>query len=271
MDVGSISTLNIAAMITEAALSVLVPIVVIIVLGIRDRMNWKAVLCGTLLFIVFSLIVETVMHSIVLGADPTVSPIYQNKLLYTLYAGFAAGVLEETARLLGFKFVISVSEKESIDTGISYGLGHGGIESIIFGGLPAISNVVMAFMYNSGKLDSIRDTLAADELESLNEGIEVLTSTQPYMFLMSGFERIVVFVLQISLSLLVLKAVSQKKWLYFLYAVLIHAGVDMITVFCSREGITNIFLIEGILAAAAAASAAAAFRVYGVKKAKVSE
>jgi len=264
MDIGSVSTLNIVSMVIEAVLSVLVPIAAIVILGIRKRMKWKSLLFGALLFIVFALILETILHSIVLGADPTNSPVYQNKWLYMVYAGFAAGIFEETARLLGFKFLIRVSEKDGIDTGISYGLGHGGIESIIFGGFPAFSNIMMASMHNSGSLNSLRDTLTGEQLQSLNEGIEVLISTPSHMFLMAGFERLVALVLQISLSLFVLKAVSQKKWLYFLYAVLIHAAVDMFAVYCGLGGITNIFLVEGILAAAAAVVAFVTFRVcYG--------
>lgn len=131
MDIGNVSTLSITSMMISAVLSVLVPITLIIVLGIKKRMNWKAMLLGALLFFVFVMILESIMHRVVLGPDPATSALVQNKWLYMIYAGFAAGIFEETARLLGFKFLIRVSENESIDTGISYGLGHGGIEAVI--------------------------------------------------------------------------------------------------------------------------------------------
>ena len=119
MHIGNVSTLSITSMMISAVLSVLVPITLIIVLGIKKRMNWKAMLLGALLFFVFVMILESIMHRVVLGPDPATSALVQNKWLYMIYAGFAAGIFEETARLLGFKFLIRVSENESIDAGIS--------------------------------------------------------------------------------------------------------------------------------------------------------
>ncbi len=261
----SVSTLSLVSMIIAAVLSVLVPIAAIVVLGVKRRMNWKAMLLGALLFFIFAMILESIMHSVVLGPDPTNSVIYRNPWLYILYAGFAAGIFEETARLLGFKFLIKVKENESIDTGISYGLGHGGIESLLIGGLAAVGNIMMTVMYNSGALNSVAGGLTGEELESFNLGIQTLVSTPSYMFLLSGFERMAALVLQIALSLFVLKAVSQKKWLYFLYAILIHAGADMFAVLYTRGYITNVLLLEGVLAVIALVVIAVAFRIYRSK------
>ena len=90
-----------------------------------------------------------------LGADPTQSAIYKNPVLYILYGGFAAGIFEETARLLCFKSFIRVGNNESIYTGISYGLGHGGIEAILIGGIASVGNIVTSVMLNSGVLKGV--------------------------------------------------------------------------------------------------------------------
>jgi len=260
--VGNVSTLSIVSMAISAVLSVLVPIAAVIVLGIKKRMNWKAMVLGLLLFIAFALILESLLHWAVLGSDPGASVIYRNKWLYMIYAGFAAGIFEETARLLGFKFMLRVQENESIDTGISYGLGHGGFESLFIGGASAIGNLTMSYMHNSGALASVKEALSGAELDALNEGIGLLVTTPAYEFLIPGFERMVALVLQVSLSLFVLKAVSRKKWQYFLFAILIHAGVDMIAVLYVRGVLTNVFLLEGILAVIAIIVAVVAFRTY---------
>ena len=110
MDIGNVSTLSIVSMVISGILSVLVPIVAVIILGVRKRMNWKALLLGILLFIAFAGILEGLLHRLVLGADPTSTVLYRNTWLYMLYAGFAAGIFEEAARLVGFKFMIRVTE-----------------------------------------------------------------------------------------------------------------------------------------------------------------
>lgn len=257
----NVSTLSIVFMAISAALSILVPIGAMILLGIKKRLNWKATLFGALLFFVFVMILENLMHVAVLGTDPTKSPIYNNPFLYMIYGGFAAGIFEETARLLGFKFLIKVSESESVDTGISYGLGHGGIEAILIGGLAAAGNLITSVMLNSGVLNSMTGTMNSEELESFNGVAKALSTTPPDMFLISGIERVIALVLQVALSLFVFKAVTEKKWLYFIYAILMHAGVDMLAVLFQTNIIRNIYVTESLVLLATAAVAMLAFRI----------
>lgn len=257
----SVSTLSIVFMSISAALSILVPIGAVIFMGIKKRLNWKAMLCGALLFFIFVMILENLMHVVVLGSDLTKSPIYKNPILYMIYGGFAAGIFEETARLLGFKFLIKVGKNESIDTGISYGLGHGGIEAILIGGLTAVGNLITSVMLNSGVLNSMTGTMNSEELESFNRVAKSLSTTPPDIFLVSGIERLIALVLQIALSLFVLKAAAEKKWLYFIYAILIHAGVDMLAILFQTDIIRDIYVLEALVLLATAAAAIIAFRI----------
>ena len=258
----NISTISIVFMAISAGLSILVPITVIVILGMKKRMNWKAMILGAVLFIVFVMILESLMHSAVLGADLSQSAIYRSPWLYMLYGGFAAGIFEETARLLCFKFLVRARENESMDTGISYGLGHGGIEAILIGGLGAVSNLMMSIMYNSGALNSVTAALNSEQLSAFNQGMNNLKNTSPEFFLLGGFERVTALLLQVALSLFVLKAVSDKKWLYFIYAILIHAGIDMFALLYQREIITNIYVLEGIVLIGASITAFFAFRLF---------
>lgn len=259
--VGSVSTLSIIYMAISTVLALLVPIVVIVFMGVKKRLKWKAMLFGALLFVVFALMLERIMHVLVLGADPTQSIIYKNPILYMLYGGFAAGIFEETARLLGFKYLIKVRDNESINTGISYGLGHGGIEAILIGGIAAVGNLVTSIMLNGGMLKSVTATMSGQQLDTFNQGINGLINTPSYMFMISGVERMVALVLQIALSLFVFKAVVEKKWQYFAYAILIHAGIDMFAVLYQKSIITNIFLLEGIILIATIAATIIAFKI----------
>lgn len=245
----------------SAVLSILVPIGAIIFMGVKKRLNWKAMLCGALLFFIFVMILENLMHVAVLGSEPTKSPIYEKPILYMLYGGFAAGIFEETARLLGFKFLIRVGGNESIDTGISYGLGHGGMESLLVGGLTAAGNLITSVMLNSGVLNSMTGTMNSEELESFNEVAKALATTPSDIFLVSGIERLIALVLQIALSLFVLKAAAEKKWRYFLYAILIHAGIDMLAILYQIKIIRDVYLLEGLVLLATAAVTMVAFRI----------
>ena len=266
---GSVSTLSLVYMAISAVLTILVPITVIIFMGVKKRLKWKAMLFGALLFVVFVLLLERTMHILVLGSDPTKSVIFNNPILYMLYGGFAAGIFEETARLLGFKFLIKVRDSDSIDTGISYGLGHGGIEVILLGGLVAVGNLITSVMLNGSMLKGLTAAMSGEQLEVFSQGINSLITTPSYLFLITGVERMIALVLQIALSLFVFKAVVEKKWQYFAYAILIHAGIDMFAVLYQKGIIENVFLLEGIILLLTVIVAIVAVRIN--KKERVSE
>lgn len=257
----NVSTLSITFMAISAFLSIVVPIGIIAWMGVKKMLNAKALFFGVLLFIIFSLVLENLVHMLILGKDQTQSPIYKNVVLYILYGGFMAGFFEETARLLGFKFLIKVREGESLNTGISYGLGHGGIESVLVGGFISISYLLTSIMVNGGMLKGTTAAMNEQQLASFNQGISVLTSSPSNVFLIVGIERLVALTLQIALSLLVFKAVRDKKWLYFIYAILIHASVDMVAVLAQRGYISNMFVLEGIILIMTIASIVFALKV----------
>lgn len=259
--IGNVSAISIAFMAISTGLAFLVPIAVIIFMSVKKRLNWKAALFGALFFVVFALILERLMHVLVLGTDPTKSAIYNNTVLYMLYGGFAAGIFEETARLLCFKYFIKVRDNESIHTGISYGLGHGGIEAILIGGIAAVGNLITSVMLNGGMLKDVAATLSGQQLEAFNKGMNELVNAPSYMFIITGGERMLALVLQIALSMFVFKAVVEKKWKYFAYAILLHSGIDMIAVLYKKNIINSILLIEGIIMLSTVVVAIIAFKI----------
>lgn len=53
-----------------------------------------------------------------------------------------------------------------------------------------------------------------------------------------------------------------RKWQYFLLAILLHAAVDFVAVMFQRGFITNMLLLEGIVLVMAVIIAIAAFKSY---------
>ncbi len=243
----NVNFMSIVFMTVSTVLSFLVPIAIIVYMGVKRKLNWKATLLGFLMFVVFVTILENIMHVLVLGTDITKSAIYKNIFLYAIYGGFAAGIFEETARFLCFRYLLKVHKEEPLNTGLSYGLGHGGFEAILIGGISSIGNLIMSIMLNKGLLHSVTSSMSGPQLESYNKGIDALVDTPSYMFLVTGGERMVALVLQIALTMFVFIAVRDRKWQYFVFAVLIHAGVDILAVLFQRDVIQNIILLEIII------------------------
>jgi len=250
---GQISVSAILFMAVSIVLSVLLPIGAVVWLAVKKKLSLKSVLWGALLFVVFAVGLERYsLHPSVQSLFPA---LILHPYLYALYGGLAAGVFEETARLVGFKWLIWVKPGESPYTGISYGLGHGGIEAILMAGINSVYILVLALMINGGAAPAGQEAI-----------VQQITGAQPYMFLITGIERMLALVIQISLSLIVLKAVTERKYWYYALAILIHAIIDFPAALFQAGVIRSIPLLEGMVAVFAAAVAYLAWKLYNDKK-----
>ncbi len=248
-------------MFISAALSIVLPLAAVIWLAIKKRLNIKALLVAAVLFVFFVFVLERAMHLIVLGVNPQSSFIFGTPLLYMLYGGFAAGIFEETARLIGLRFLLKIKPNESVNTGISYGLGHGGVEAIILAGLASINNITMSILINTGKTESILQQLPAAQLAAAIQGMNALISTESTVFLLSGIERVAAIIVHIALTLFVFKAVKEKRWSYYFAAIVLHAAVNFAPALYQVGVIKNIYLVEFLVFLLAVLLAIAAYRI----------
>lgn len=163
-----------------------------------------------------------------------------------LYGALAAGVFEETARFVSFYLI--KKKHHDYSTALSYGIGHGGVEAIIIGGVSMISTIALSMLINSGQINTILNSLSGLTQQTLQAQVNSVVETPSYLFLISGFERILTILIQISLSVIVFYAVNGKNKLWFFpLAILLHAIVDAPVALYQAKVITNIFLIEGYL------------------------
>jgi len=238
----SVPVLSIVFMVVSAILAIGVPVCLFVVF--RKKFNLKVVpmLFGIAGFVVFALVLEALVHRIVLGRF--LSP--GNKVLYILYGAFMAGIFEETARFIAFN--ILKRKYQGIETALSYGIGHGGIESILIAGIAMINTIATSIIFNTGNIESITGKLQGDALAAVNNQIVGLITAAPYMFLVSGIERVMAIAVQLSLSVIVFYAVFGKKkvWLYPL-AIVFHAMIDIVAMIYQTGGIKNIFVVEVIV------------------------
>ena len=97
-------------------------------------------------------------------------------------------------------------------------------------------------------VETITGKLQGEALEQINAAITALLTTAPYLFLISGIERIFALGIQISLSVIMFYSVfcKNKTWL-FPVAIIIHAIIDLPAVIMQTGVINNVFLVEGII------------------------
>ena len=237
-----VPVLSIVFMSISALIAIGLPVALFLLWRKKYKLKVLPLLIGVGAFILFALVLEQIMHMLVLGpnADGSASIILKNPVFFVLYGTLAAGIFEETARFLSFH--ILKKKHGGIGTGLSYGIGHGGIEAIIIAGLAMISNISASIMINSGDVSMLGDD------PSVLAGINALINTGSINFLVSGFERILAVTVHISLSMIVWCSVRSKgRWWLFPAAILLHAVFNIPAALYQFGLIGNIWLTEALL------------------------
>ena len=170
-----------------------------------------------------------------------------------------AGIFEETARLLAYKYFCRGRMNNDKDA-IMYGIGHGGFEAffLLFSGM--ISNIIMSSMINSGTTNLLLESLPAESASAINTSIDALISTKSYMFLLGMYERIPAICLHISLSVIVWFAVKNNKTIYYILAIFFHFIMDAVTVILASY--INEILVEVMISVMAILIAYISIRIY---------
>lgn len=164
-------------------------------------------------------------------------------LLSALFLGLSAGVFEEGARYLSYRFW--ATDVRTWGRGLMMGAGHGGAESILLGLLGAL-NVSILFGYQAGFFQTlIPDEQAPQVLEVLRQ-----MATVPWFEVLFGaLERLLVLCIQMGLSIMVMQAFARGKLLWLALAIGWHALIDAsVVVLVSMHGI---YAAEAITALAA--------------------
>jgi len=248
--------LSIVFMAISLIISIGLPIFLFLFWRRKYGLKLIPLLVGAAAFYIFAMVLERLLHSVVLqpAADGTIGLLKYSPLLFVLYTIFAAGGFEETARFLSFQLL--KKKFRGIGTGLSYGIGHGGIEAILLAGLSLISMIYISVMINNGNASALGDSPA------LLAQINGLTSQAPGLFLISGAERIMALTIHISLSIIVWRSVNAKGrlWLYPV-AIALHALADTPASLLQAGVFQNAFLVEGVTLVIAVLIAFAAYRV----------
>ncbi len=150
--------------------------------------------------------------------------------------GLSAGLCEECARYVFMRWVLK--KHQGWSSSIQFGAGHGGIESMIFGSLAALSllNFLVLPLYGES---TYTPELQATARMYWQHGWD----TPIY----AGMERVGAISAHIGLSVLVMRAVTRRNLGYLALAIGLHAALDAPIVFMSTLREHPLLLESGIV------------------------
>ena len=214
---------------------ILLPIIAGFYFTRKFKLSWKLFLAGGLTFIA-----SQVLHvPLVLALTSTFQS--WGLVVYALILGVLAGLFEETARYILFKFALK--KARTWNKGIYIGLGHGGTEAVILGVLAAIAFVNM-IAYRYVDLSTVLN-IPSEQLELAKQQVEAYWSTPPYLAILGFVERIFTMCLHVALSVMVMYGLVSKKHIWFWLAVMWHTIVDAAAVYLGQN--ISMLALEGIL------------------------
>lgn len=169
------------------------------------------------------------------GVLPSPSPGYE-LLFSAVFLGLSAGVWEEGLRYATYRWW--AKDARSWSKALMLGVGHGGIEAILFG-LIVLLNFIVMLALRGADLSAL---FPPDQLKALTEQSNLYWSLPWYDSLLGALERGFAIPIQISLSVLILQCFTRDKIRWLIFAIAWHALVDGVAVFLVRT--QSIYLTE---------------------------
>lgn len=237
----------IAAIIADA-FAILYPVVLAIIAHQRLRVGWKYFGFGALIFFLFQVISRVPLVTIlgnVLAPQLKASPVF----LYTWLAilALSAGLFEEVGRYIGYR-VFMRREEKTWSKAVMYGLGHGGLESILLvGGLGLLTVVNLSVLSNLNL-----NTLPPAQHAQIVQQVDAINAQPVWLPLLSAWERLWTVPFHVALSVMVLQVFRRNNIAWLWLAILAHAALDFISVAILQifgNSITVSIIVELIVAA----------------------
>jgi len=221
----------------------LTPVVLAVFLRRKFRVPWLLFAAGMLTF-AGSQVIHLPLNNLLADWGILPKEDFQNiPLLQTaLVLGLTAGVCEELARTVGYWLL---KRYRRFEHGVMLGLGHGGIESMVFGGVmtaAAISSLIALQGVDLSLLNLSGEQLAhvTAQMEALEK--PVLWAAAPWI------ERLVAITAHVIFSMIVLRAFTQHNPGYVVLAIVYHTALDAVAVYLSRQT-ENLGLVFGAVVA----------------------
>jgi ABC-2 type transport system permease protein len=212
-------------------LMIFTPVILAVLLRRRFATPWFLFLAGSATFI-GSQIVHIPLNEWLadVGLLPATGILTGPPLWRTaLILGLTAGLCEELARTVGYALLRRFRRFEH---GLMLGIGHGGIEAMIFGGVQVAASVTSLLSLQSVDLTTLN--LSADQMTALTQQLNHLNSS-PLWAALPFIERCFALVIHVLLSILVWRAFAQRKAWYVPLAIAYHAAFDGVAVYVAQQ------------------------------------
>lgn len=180
----------------NALCAIVLPFTLTVIFCVKKKEIWRPILFGVLTFIVFQVFVRMSINQVLLPQTTWYKNVAGNQpILYALFLGSTTALFGIGGRFIVMSLVLK-RHRSALD-GIAFGVGYGGIEAIFI----AIINVFVLLLSTT----------------------EIAASG---MVFADSIERISDIVIQIAFSVMVMKSICEKNYVWILLAFTINTATE---------------------------------------------
>lgn len=226
---------------------ILYPLALAIFVNRRLHVGWRYFGFGALVFFVFQVITRVpLVTALGVVLAPQLKASLPFRYTWLLILVVTAGIFEEVGRYVGYRVLMRRDEK-TWRKAIMYGVGHGGLESMLLIGGSLLLTLINVLTISAIGLNG----LPASSRATVIRQFATLNAEPGWLPLLGAWERLWTIPVHIALSVIVLQVFRRRNLGWLWLAILAHALVDGVAVFIpqflgSSVGVT--LLVEGIIA-----------------------
>ena len=224
----------VAVTLLAITIQVVVPLVAGWVAVRRLGVGWRFFWYGALVFFVSQMVARLPLVQVgqVLLQDALSSTVVQ--WIWIVVLSFSAGLFEEGGRWIGYRWLFRPEER-TWRPAVVYGLGHGGLESmVLIAGLGMLSLVGLLAMTSTDL-----SQLQPEQRGAVQAQLAAVAAQPAWFPLLGAWERLSAMTIHVGLSLIVLQAFRRASWVWLPVAILVHGTVNVV-------GLTVLRLVGGM-------------------------
>jgi uncharacterized membrane protein YhfC len=220
------------------------PIVLAIIAWRKLKVGWRYFGYGALIFLLSQLLTRIpAVQVIQIAIAPQLEASQTLLITWIAVLSLTAGLFEEVGRYLGYRWLMK-RETKSWRKAIMYGLGHGGLESmLLIAGLSLVGLVSLLAIAATGL-----DAIPLEQQETVRQSLEAVSALPDWSPLLGAWERLWVVPIHVAFSVLVLDVFHQNRLIWLWIAILAHTLLNFVSIgvplMIGLEGVNALLLTE---------------------------
>lgn len=189
------------------------PVLLLVIYKIRTKASIIPYFVGAVIYFTIGFLGESFIHSLLLGDHLPIGGVIQdNCALYVIYYSVVTAFVEVFGMYFTYKAIMKQYHKR--ESGVVFGIGFAGMEGFLIAGPDLFTNIYFVSLLNEAGIDGFKQEFlnvnAETDMSMIDEWIESARSITVSDIVLLVVDRMLFFILSLSIAVIVYYAVNKK-------------------------------------------------------------